>query len=143
MNLLGQKIGYQFEKISLLKDALRHRSVRGYNNERLEFLGDAVLNFVITSALYKKYPWAREGELSRLRANLVKGATLTELAQELDLGRCLELGPSELRTGGSSRKSILADAIEAVIGAIYLDGGVEVCEQCILRWYDQRLSQQI
>jgi ribonuclease-3 len=143
MNILSRKIGYQFQKIYLLKAALRHRSVRGHNNERLEFLGDAVLNFVITATLYAKYPHATEGELSRLRANLVKGETLAVLAAEFDLGRYVVLGPSELRTGGSSRKSILADTVEAILGAIYLDGGLAACEQCILNWYDQRLSERI
>lgn len=143
MNLLSEKIGHEFQKKSLLKDALRHRSARGANNERLEFLGDSILNFVITSALYKKYPRVKEGELSRLRANLVRGETLAELAQEFDLSRYIELGASELRAGGASRKSILADAVEAIIGAIYLDSGIAACEQCILAWYSDRLSQRI
>lgn len=143
MNILSRKIGYQFQKTHLLKDALRHRSVKGDNNERLEFLGDAVLNFVITARLYAKYPRATEGELSRLRANLVKGETLADLAKEFDLGRYVELGPSELRAGGASRKSILADTIEAILGAIYLDGGIAACEQSILNWYDTRLTEKI
>jgi ribonuclease-3 len=143
MNTLSQKLGYTFKNGSLLNDALRHRSAKGNNNERLEFLGDAILNFVITAALYKQHPYVKEGELSRFRANLVKGETLALLAQKFYLGNHLELGASELRTGGFARKSILIDAIEAVVGAIYLDGGIEACEECILRWFADHLSEPL
>jgi ribonuclease III len=138
---LCEKLNYRFKNPELLEDALSHRSFRGNkNNERLEYLGDAVLNFVIAAALFRQNIKAREGELSRLRASLVRGETLTDLAQEFNLGKYLRLGAGELKTGGAQRKSILADGMEAVVGAIYLDGGFQVCEDCILRWYQNRLE---
>lgn len=138
---LCEKLNYRFKNPELLEDALSHRSFRGNkNNERLEYLGDAVLNFVIAAALFRQNIKAREGELSRLRANLVRGETLTNLAQEFNLGKYLRLGAGELKTGGAQRKSILADGMEAVVGAIYLDGGFQACESCILRWYENRLE---
>lgn len=138
---LCEKLGYHFKNPDLLGDALSHRSFRGNkNNERLEYLGDSALNFVIAAALFQQNIRAREGELSRLRANLVRGDTLTDLAKEFELGKYLRLGAGELKTGGAQRKSILADAMEAVIGAIYLDGGLQACEECILRWYESRLE---
>jgi ribonuclease III len=138
---LCKQLGYQFKNPDLLESALRHRSFRGNkNNERLEYLGDAALNFVIAAALFRQNSLAREGELSRLRANLVRGETLTELAKEFELGNYLRLGAGELKTGGAQRKSILADGMEAVVGAIFLDGGFQACEQCILRWYKTRLE---
>ncbi|EDP45902.1 ribonuclease III [Rickettsiella grylli] len=138
---LCEKLNYQFKNPELLEDALSHRSFRGNkNNERLEYLGDAVLNFVIAAALFRQNIKAREGELSRLRANLVRGETLTDLAQGFELGKYLRLGAGELKTGGAQRKSILADGMEAVVGAIYLDGGFQACETCILRWYANRLE---
>ena len=138
---LCKRLGYHFKNPELLEDALSHRSFRGNkNNERLEYLGDAALNFVIAAALFQQNILAREGELSRLRANLVRGETLTELAQEFELGKYLRLGAGELKTGGAQRKSILADGLEAVVGAIYLDGGFQTCEECILHWYETRLA---
>lgn len=138
---LYEKLNYRFKNPELLEDALSHRSFRGNkNNERLEYLGDAVLNFVIAAALFRQNIKAREGELSRLRANLVRGETLTDLAKEFELGKYLRLGAGELKTGGAQRKSILADGMEAVVGAIYLDGGFQACETCILRWYAHRLE---
>jgi ribonuclease-3 len=138
---LCQKLNYTFNNPSLLEDALSHRSFRGNkNNERLEFLGDSILNFIIAAALFRKYPTASEGELSRLRASLVRGETLAALAQEFMLGKYLRLGAGELKSGGSQRISILADAMEAVVGAIYLDSDMAICEQCILNWYADRLS---
>ena len=138
---LCKHLGYQFKNPELLEDALSHRSFRGNkNNERLEYLGDAALNFVIAAALFRQNIRAREGELSRLRANLVRGETLTDLAKEFELGKYLRLGAGELKTGGAQRKSILADGMEAVVGAIYLDGGFAACETCILRWYETRLE---
>ncbi len=137
---LCQKIGHTFANPHLLEDALSHRSFRGKNNERLEFLGDAILNFVIAAALFRNYPEAKEGELSRLRANLVRGDTLAILAQEFELGKYLRLGAGELKSGGSHRSSILADAMEAVVGAVYLDAGMEICERCVLRWFASRLG---
>lgn len=138
--LLCKKLGYEFKNASLLEDALSHRSFHGKNNERLEFLGDSILNFVIAAALFRISPHAREGELSRQRASLVRGETLALLAQEFELGKYLRLGVGELKSGGSQRTSILADAVEAIIGAIYLDAGMEICEQRILNWYAKRLE---
>lgn len=140
LSILCQKLGHTFKNPSLLEDALSHRSCRGQNNERMEFLGDAILNFVITAHLFRTCPEAREGELSRLRANLVRGDTLAVLAQEFELGVYLRLGAGELKSGGSRRTSILADAMEAVVGAIYLDGGLAACEPCILNWFASRLN---
>jgi len=141
LNKLNQTLGYQFRDNKYLKDALRHRSMGKQSNERLEFLGDAVLNFVIAAALFHYYPNMKEGELSRLRANLVNGDALAELACELQIGDYLQFGSGELKSGGSGRKSIVADAMEAIIGAIYLDGGFEVCRERILHWFDKRLEE--
>lgn len=138
---LCAKLGYDFKDPHLLEAALTHRSIRGLNNERLEFLGDSILNFIIAAALFQQFPTAKEGDLSRLRANLVKGDTLAELAQEFELGNYLKLGAGELKSGGYRRKSILADALEAIIGAIYLDGGMAVCQERLLRWYESRLQE--
>ncbi len=137
---LCDKLGYTFENIDHLKLALTHRSYGGRNNERLEFLGDSIVNFVIAEALYHQFTEAREGQLSRLRARLVKGVTLAELAREFDLGDYLLLGSGELKSGGYRRDSILADAMEAVIGAIYNDAGMEVCRERVLVWYKDRLK---
>jgi len=134
------RLGYQFKQNAMLEAALTHRSVPGDNNERLEFLGDSIVNFLIAEALYIKFPQAREGELSRLRANFVCGGTLAELARELELGTMLRLGPGELKNGGHRRESILADSMEAVIAAIYLDGGLECCRALVLKWFASRLQ---
>lgn len=140
LSTLCQKLGYHFTNLQLLEDALSHRSFHRKNNERLEFLGDATLNFIITTTLFQRYPDLKEGELSRLRANLVRGEALTKLAQEFGLGSYLRLGVGERKSGGPQRDSILADAMEAVIGAIYLDGGIAVCEERLLNWYAERLA---
>ena len=141
IEILCEKLNYRFKNPELLEAALSHRSFRGNkNNERLEYLGDAILNFVIAAALFQYNIKAHEGELSRLRANLVRGETLADLAQEFELGKYLHLGAGELKTGGAQRKSILADGMEAVVGAIYLDGGFQACEACILRWYENRFE---
>ena len=138
---LTRTIAYQFQQIELLELALTHRSFNGtHNNERLEFLGDSILNFIIGEALFQKFPQAREGQLSRLRASLVKGVTLTKVAKQLELGPCLRLGPGELKSGGHRRDSILADAVEAIIGAVYLDGGMTESKQLVLNWFQQRLD---
>ncbi|MEN9916417.1 MAG: ribonuclease 3 [Pseudomonadota bacterium] len=138
---LCEKLNYRFKNPELLEAALSHRSFRdNKNNERLEYLGDAVLNFVIAAALFRQNIKAREGELSRLRANLVREETLSDLALEFELGKYLRLGAGELKTGGAQRKSILADGMEAVVGAIYLDSGFQACEACVLRWYAHRLE---
>lgn len=138
---LSEKLGYTFKDIQLLDAALTHRSVKPDNNERLEFLGDSILNFVIAEALYKKCPDATEGELSRMRANLIKGETLAELAIEFDLGHYLRLGVGESKSGGHRRSSILADAVEAIIAAIFLDSGISICRRKVLSWYHSRLNK--
>jgi len=125
-------IPYRFEAPELLALALSHRSVGRLNNERLEFLGDSILNFVISARLVDLKTDNNEGELSRLRARVVRGDTLAELAIGLKLGDYIKLGEGELKSGGFKRNSILADALEALFGAIYLDGGFKPCEQAIL-----------
>lgn len=137
---LCERLGYSFKNKDLFQLALTHRSVSGKNNERLEFLGDSLLNFIIAEALYEHYPTLKEGELSRLRANLVNGTTLAVLAREFKLGDCLILGIGELKSGGFQRESILADALEAIIAAIYLDAGLSTCRECLLSWYDSRIK---
>lgn len=120
--------------------ALTHRSFAGRNNERLEFLGDAILNFVAGEALFQRFPLAREGQLSRLRARLVKGETLAILARGFDLGEYLRLGSGELKSGGFRRESILADALEALIGAIYLDTGMDAARDRVLAWLSNEIE---
>lgn len=137
---LSQRLNYIFHQPKLLKIALTHRSKGGEHNERLEFLGDAVVNFVIAEVLYQQFPKATEGELSRWRATLVNRDTLAELAKEFELGRYLFLGPGELRSGGSERQSILSCAMEAIIGAVYLDGGFNAARACIVEWYEPLLQ---
>jgi len=129
-------INYRFSDHQLLNGALTHRSVGANNNERLEFLGDSVLNLVISSRLYEVHPEAQEGDLSRMRARLVRGVSLTELASSIGLGKHLNLGEGEMKSGGFRRASILADAFEALIGAIFLDGGYAACQTEILRLFD-------
>ena len=138
---LTGKIGYQFQDMSLLQLALTHRSFSKRNNERLEFLGDAILEFVITETLYHKFLSQSEGVLTRLRASLVRKETLAELARELELGDLLKLGGGEKKTGGWRRDSILANAMEAIIGALYLDAGLEKCRQFILDLYNHRITE--
>ncbi|EKD70217.1 MAG: hypothetical protein ACD_46C00599G0006 [uncultured bacterium] len=140
INKLATKLNYTFQDESLLKTALTHRSKGGEHNERLEFLGDAVVNFVIAEVLYKQFPQATEGELSRWRATLVNRDTLADLAKKFDLGSFLFLGPGEIRSGGHARHSILSCAMEAIIGAIYLDGGFAVVHERIIDWYDDWLK---
>ena len=137
---LLNRLGHTFADGSLLELALTHRSCGGQNNERLEFLGDAVLGTVVGERLYRRFPNAREGELSRLRSLLVKGKSLAEVARELDLGEHLNLGGGERKSGGHRRDSILADALEAVIGAIYLDAGLESARACIETWLASRID---
>ncbi len=134
-------IRYTFTDNAYLESALTHRSAATNNNERLEFLGDSVLSLVISTKLYSQFPASDEGILSRLRASLVKGDTLSELAKEINLGDYLQLGSGELKSGGYRRASILADAFEAVIGAIYLDGGIKAAEDFILGQFATRLQQ--
>lgn len=133
---LLQKLNYEFLEPKFLKMALTHRSKGGEHNERLEFLGDAVINFVIAEVLYQQFPKAAEGELSRWRASLVNRDTLADLAKEFELGRFLFLGPGELRSGGNERQSILSCAMEAIVGAVYLDRGFDVARNKIIEWYE-------
>lgn len=126
-------IPYRFNDPALLKLALSHRSVGKVNNERLEFLGDSILNAAVSARLFELKPDNNEGELSRLRARVVRGDTLARLASELKLGDHLALGEGEMKSGGFNRNSILADALEAVLGAIYLDGGYESCAAVVLQ----------
>jgi ribonuclease III len=137
---LLQKLGYEFKQEELLRIALTHRSKGGDNNERLEFLGDAVINFVVAEILYYRFPTASEGELSRWRATLVNRDALALLASQFDLGPHLLLGQGEMRSGGAARPSILSCAMEAVIGAVYLDSGYAVARTCIERWYQSQLQ---
>lgn len=137
---LQKRLGYQFSDAQLLHTALTHRSFSADHNERLEFLGDSILNFTIAEALFERFPKAREGQLSRLRALMVKGETLAEIALEFEIGNCLNLGEGELKSGGFRRASILADAVEAIIGAIYFDTSMGAVKALILAWFESRLS---
>jgi ribonuclease-3 len=138
---LEQSLGHVFQQPDLLRQALTHRSHSSPHNERLEFLGDSVLNCVIATQLFQRFHALKEGELSRLRASLVRQESLAEIAIELALGDMLRLGEGELKSGGFRRPSILADALEAIIGAIYLDAGFEVAQQTILHLYRQRIER--
>ncbi len=140
INKLLTRLDYQFKNIALLDDALTHRSASARNNERMEFLGDSVLNFVIAEELFIKYPQYPEGDLSRLRASLVNKDGLALIAQDLQLGDFLRLGSGELKSGGYRRHSILADAVEAIFGAVLIDSDFESCKQLILRLYQKQLS---
>ena len=138
--MLSKKLGYQFKEPALLKQALTHRSAKGVHNERLEFLGDSILNFVIAQILYEMFPKSSEGELTRMRSSLVKGVTLAEIARDFKLGDHLILGPGELKSGGFKRDSILEDAIEAIVGAIFLDADINTVQKVVLNWFAHRLS---
>lgn len=137
---LAARLGHSFQQPALLRQALTHRSYGSLNNERLEFLGDSVLNCIVAELLYQNFPNLPEGDLSRLRSHLVKEATLSELATALDIGSCLLLGEGELRNGGWRRPSVLADALEAIIGAIFLDAGFAAAETVVRRLYHNRLT---
>lgn len=141
LDQLCRKLGCQFTEESLLRQALTHRSAANRNNERLEFLGDALLGFVIADELYRSFPDANEGQLSRLRARLVKKETLAAIARKLELGNYLKLGAGELRTGGHARDSILADSLEAVFAAIYLDSGYRSARKAVLNQYRKRIAE--
>ena len=127
--------GHPFRDPDLLRRALRHRSAGPVHNERLEFLGDALVNLIVAQALYEHWPRADEGALTRARASLVRESALAEVARRLGLGDLLELGPGEMKTGGHRRDSILADTLEAVVGAIHLDAGFEACRDVVLPWF--------
>jgi len=129
-------IDYRFKDPQLLREALTHRSMGAGHNERLEFLGDSVLNLVIAMRLYERNPDVREGDLSRMRARLVRGSTLGEVAASIGLGQQIKLGEGELKSGGFRRASILADAFEALLGAIFIDGGYDACRAVVLELFD-------
>lgn len=138
---LQQALAYQFSDIALLKLALTHRSASKVHNQRLEFLGDAALGLAMADLLFQYYPDAPEGELSQLRASLVNRNSLAEIARKLALGSMLILGLGEQKSGGRQRDSILSDALEAVLGAIYLDGGISACRETIQHIFAERFSQ--
>jgi ribonuclease-3 len=132
--------GHSFGNPELLRQALRHRSAGAPHNERMEFLGDALLNLIVAEALHARWPKADEGALTRARAALVRESSLAEIARHLELGESLELGPGELKTGGHRRDSILADALEALVAAIHLDSGFESCRAVVLSWYEPAMA---
>lgn len=136
---LSNTLGYCFNDLTLLELALSHRSIGKNNNERLEFLGDSIVGYVIAEELYRRFD-DDEGNLSRYRSLLVRGDTLASIARQFGVGECLKLGGGELKSGGFRRASILADAMEAIIGAITLDSDVEQARSCVLSWYKERLD---
>lgn len=138
---LYKTLNYQFKQPQLLELALTHRSAKSNHNERLEFLGDSLLSVVISDALYHQFPKEQEGDLSRMRSTLVRGQTLAEIARDFGMGDYLRLGLGELKSGGFRRDSILADTMEAIIGAVYLDSDIEQCREVVLSWYKERLEQ--
>lgn len=140
---MEENIGYKFNDPSLLELALSHRSVGAVNNERLEFLGDSLINCIIAGELFMRFPDASEGQLTRMRAQLVCSDMMVKIAKELDIGEHVVLGAGELRSGGHQRKSILADSLEAIIGAIFLDaqGDCHTIRNCILAWYEGKFDQ--
>lgn len=137
---LQSRLGYRFKDLRHLESALTHRSMGPLHNERLEFLGDSIVNFVVAEALFRRYPEAQEGKLTRMRASLVRGQSLSQLARRLQLGETIRLGSGERKSGGRRRDSILADAMEAVIGAIFLDSGMAACQSCITTWLESELA---
>lgn len=138
---LQQALGYSFVRAELLTQALTHRSYGSLNNERLEFLGDSVLNCTVAKALYDAFPDLPEGSLSRLRANLVRQETLAEIAVDLKLGDSLRLGEGELKSGGFRRPSILADALESLFGAVFLDAGFDAAQRVVLGLFDPLVAK--
>ncbi|MEA2080615.1 MAG: ribonuclease III [Pseudomonadota bacterium] len=138
---LSRTLGYDFKDPQLLQAAVTHRSAGGQNNERLEFLGDAILGYIIADWLYTLFPDANEGRLSRLRASLVKKETLADIARSVAVGDYLRLGSGELKSGGFRRDSTLADALEAILGGIALDGDFEACRACVQRLFSSKIHQ--
>ncbi|ARO88359.1 ribonuclease III [Nitrosospira lacus] len=139
-NILCRKIGYAFNHPKLLRQALTHRSHSLPHNERLEFLGDSILNCAVAGLIFRRFPDVTEGDLSRIRANLVNQQALAELAQTLELGGLIRFGEGELKSGGDRRPSILADTLEAVLGAIYLDGGFPEAERVVVSLFTPLLQ---
>ncbi len=136
----GDRIGHVFQDPGLLEQALTHRSAGTPNNERLEFLGDSIVNMMVAHALYERWPKADEGALTRARAELVREGALAVIARTLELGERLTLGPGEMKSGGHRRDSILADALEAVVAAIYLDAGFAACQAVVLPWFSASME---
>jgi len=136
----GDLIGHPFRDQGLLAQALTHRSAGAPHNERLEFLGDSIVNMLVAQALYQRWPKADEGALTRARASLVCEGALATIARTLKLGERLTMGPGEMKSGGHRRDSILADALEAVVAAIYLDAGFEACRAVVLPWFEASLQ---
>jgi len=136
---LQQALGHPFSDTRLLDLALTHCSAGKDNNERLEFLGDSIINYIVAEAVFRQFPRASEGDMTRMRAFLVRQETLAEVAKDLQLGDHVRLGSGERRSGGHRRDSILADALEAVAGAILLDSDLEQCRRCVQSWFGQRL----
>ncbi|RRU11614.1 ribonuclease III [Stenotrophomonas sp. 278] len=136
----GDRIGHAFNDPGLLQQALTHRSAGTPNNERLEFLGDSIVNMMVAQALYQRWPKADEGALTRARAELVREGALAVIARSLELGDRLTLGPGEMKSGGHRRDSILADALEAVVAAIYLDAGFAACQAVVLPWFSASME---
>lgn len=139
--MLSKKIGYSFNQPALLHQALRHRSAGAPHNERLEFLGDSLVNLMVAESLFLFWPKADEGALTRGRANLVRESSLASIARQLDIGEKIELGTGEMKTGGHRRDSILADTLEALIAAIYLDSDFETCRSTVLPWFEQQIRE--
>jgi len=135
--------GHRFADPGLLSRALTHRSAGAPHNERLEFLGDALLGLVVAEVLFQRWPRADEGALTRARAELVRESTLARIARRLDIGPLLKLGPGEMKSGGHRRDSILADALEAVIAAIYIDAGLDACRSALLGWLEPELGELV
>lgn len=138
--ILEKQLGYIFNNTELLTEALTHRSVSNRNYERLEYLGDSIVNFIIAEDLFQQFPNAFEGQLSRMRATLVKKETLASIARDLDISDFLILGSGELKSGGFRRDSILADAVESLVAAIYLDSDLDRCRETVLQWFGRRLK---
>ena len=141
MDKLEKKLGYKFSDISLLQKALTHRSVSKNNNERLEFLGDSVLGCIISEELYRLHSDIDEGQLSRLRSHLVRGKTLANLSKKLNISENLTLGQGELKSGGFRRESILADAFEAILGAIFLDSDYLTVKKTTLALFSDLINE--
>lgn len=140
-SVFEQRIGHRFSELSLRNTALTHRSFGVPHNERLEFVGDGVLNCVVADLLFRRFPELAEGDLSRLRANLVRQETLHRIALDLELGHVLRLGDGEKKSGGSSRPSMLADAVEALIGAVYMDGGFDAAHAFVVRLFSPMIER--
>ncbi len=146
LNQLQIAVGYKFTDANLLELALSHKSVGSKNNERLEFLGDSLINHVVAEVVFHRFPLLKEGELSRVRSNLVRTETLADLGIHLGISECIILGLGERKSGGRHRGSIIADSVEALAGAILLDGGFEEARKAILYWYSEkflRLSEDL